>query len=42
MSLPRVLISDALSPAALEIFKQHGVAVDFQPDLGKDRTAWPR
>jgi D-3-phosphoglycerate dehydrogenase len=34
---PRVLISDALSPAALAIFKQRGVAVEFQPDLGRDK-----
>jgi D-3-phosphoglycerate dehydrogenase len=33
---PRVLISDALSPAAVQIFKDRGVEVDFQPDLGKD------
>src|SRR4051812_16144133 len=37
MSMPRVLISDALSPAAVQIFKDRGVAADFQPDLGKDR-----
>ncbi len=34
---PRVLISDALSPAAVAIFKERGVDVDFQPDLGKDK-----
>jgi D-3-phosphoglycerate dehydrogenase / 2-oxoglutarate reductase len=34
---PRVLISDALSPAALAIFKERGVEVDFQPALGKDK-----
>src|SRR5499425_880093 len=34
---PRVLISDALSPAAVQIFKDRGVDVDFQPDLGKDK-----
>jgi D-3-phosphoglycerate dehydrogenase len=34
---PRVLISDALSPAAVQIFKDRGVAVEFQPNLGKDR-----
>ena len=37
MPTPRVLISDALSPAAVQIFKDRGVAVDFQPDLGKDK-----
>src|SRR5436309_851089 len=34
---PRVLISDALSPAAVAIFKERGVDVDFQPNLGKDK-----
>ena len=34
---PRVLISDSLSPAAIAIFKERGVEVDFQPDLGKDK-----
>ena len=34
---PRILISDALSPAAVQIFKDRGVEVDFQPDLGKDK-----
>src|SRR5438128_5086074 len=34
---PRVLISDALSSAAVQIFKDRGVAVDFQPELGKDK-----
>ena len=33
----RVLISDALSPAAVAIFKDRGVSVDFEPALGKDR-----
>jgi len=33
----RVLISDALSPAAVQIFKDRGIAVDFKPDLGKDK-----
>jgi D-3-phosphoglycerate dehydrogenase len=37
MPQPRVLISDALSPAAVQIFKDRGVAVDFQPNLGKDK-----
>src|SRR5204862_2680918 len=37
MSKPRVLISDALSPAAVQIFKDHGIEVDFQPNLGKDK-----
>jgi D-3-phosphoglycerate dehydrogenase len=34
---PRVLISDALSPAAVQIFKDRGVDVDFQPNLGKEK-----
>jgi D-3-phosphoglycerate dehydrogenase len=34
---PRVLISDALSSAAVQIFKDRGVEVDFQPNLGKDK-----
>ncbi|NRG17398.1 phosphoglycerate dehydrogenase [Rhizobiales bacterium] len=34
---PRVLISDKLSPAAVQIFKDRGLEVDFQPDLGKDK-----
>jgi D-3-phosphoglycerate dehydrogenase len=37
MSKPKVLISDALSPAAVQIFKDRGVEVDFQPNLGKDK-----
>jgi D-3-phosphoglycerate dehydrogenase len=34
---PKVLISDALSPAAVQIFKDRGIEVDFQPTLGKDK-----
>jgi len=34
---PKVLISDALSSAAVQIFKDRGLEVDFQPDLGKDK-----
>jgi D-3-phosphoglycerate dehydrogenase / 2-oxoglutarate reductase len=37
MAKPKVLISDALSPAAVQIFKDRGVEVDFQPNLGKDK-----
>src|SRR5690242_21946843 len=37
MSKPKVLISDALSPAAVQIFKDRGIEVDFQPALGKDK-----
>lgn len=32
---PRVLISDALSPAAVAIFKDHGIAVDVKTGLAK-------
>ena len=33
----KVLISDALSPAAVQIFKERGITVDFQPKLGGDK-----
>ncbi|MFC3694727.1 phosphoglycerate dehydrogenase [Chenggangzhangella methanolivorans] len=36
---PRVLVSDKLSTAAVDIFKRRGVEVDFRPDLGKDKEA---
>ena len=36
---PRVLVSDKLSPTAVQIFQDHGVQVDYQPDLGKDKDA---
>ena len=36
---PRVLVSDKLSPAAIKIFKDRGIDVDFEPDLGKDKKA---
>src|ERR1700744_1929511 len=35
--MPKVLISDPLPPAAIQIFKDRGVEVDFQPNLGKDK-----
>ena len=34
--MPKVLISDELSDAAVQIFRDRGVAVDFMPQLGKD------
>ncbi|MBO0662343.1 phosphoglycerate dehydrogenase [Jiella sp. MQZ9-1] len=34
---PRVLVSDKLSATAVQIFKDRGIDVDFQPDLGKDK-----
>ncbi|HXX04658.1 MAG TPA: phosphoglycerate dehydrogenase [Xanthobacteraceae bacterium] len=37
MMAAKVLISDALSPAAVAIFKDRGLEVDFQPALGKDK-----
>jgi D-3-phosphoglycerate dehydrogenase len=36
---PRVLISDKLSPAAVEIFRERGVEVDVKPGLDKDALA---
>jgi D-3-phosphoglycerate dehydrogenase len=36
---PRVLISDKLSPAAVAIFKERGVAVDVKPGLDKEALA---
>ena len=35
--MPRVLVSDKLSPTAVQIFKDRGIDVDYQPDLGKDK-----
>src|SRR5246127_3936907 len=34
---PRVLISDALSDAAVQIFKDRGIETAFQPKLGSDK-----
>ena len=34
---PRVLVSDKLSPTAVQIFRDRGIEVDFEPDLGKDK-----
>ncbi|MFC5386949.1 phosphoglycerate dehydrogenase [Aquamicrobium segne] len=34
---PRVLVSDKLSPTAVQIFKDRGIEVDYLPDLGKDK-----
>lgn len=34
---PKVLISDKLSDAAVQIFKDRGLDVDFLPDVGKDK-----
>ena len=35
----RVLVSDALSPTALELFRSRGLEADYRPELGKDRHA---
>ena len=37
--MPKVLISDKLSPAAVQIFRDRGIDVTFEPDLGKDKDA---
>ncbi len=37
MTKPRVLVSDALSETAVQIFTDRGIDVDFQPNLGKDK-----
>ena len=34
---PKVLVSDKLSPTAVQIFRDRGIDVDFKPDLGKDK-----
>ncbi|MEP5517483.1 MAG: hydroxyacid dehydrogenase, partial [Bauldia litoralis] len=39
MTAPRVLVSDKLSPTAVQVFKDRGIDVDYQPDLGKDKDA---
>ncbi len=35
--MPKVLVSDALSETAVNIFKDRGIDVDYQPTLGKDK-----
>ncbi|MEM6932419.1 MAG: phosphoglycerate dehydrogenase [Pseudomonadota bacterium] len=37
--MPKVLISDKLSDRAVQIFRDQGIDVDFEPDLGKDPEA---
>ena len=34
--MPKVLISDSLSPRAVEIFRERGVEVDVKTDLSAD------
>ena len=36
---PKVLVSDKLSETAVQIFRDRGIEVDFQPNLGKDKDA---
>jgi D-3-phosphoglycerate dehydrogenase len=36
---PKVLVSDKLSETAVQIFRDRGIDVDFQPNLGKDKDA---
>ena len=35
--MPKVLVSDKLSETAVQIFRDRGIDVDFEPDLGKDK-----
>ncbi len=37
MTRPKVLISDALSDTVVQIFKDRGIDVTFEPKLGKDK-----
>ncbi|MCJ8140591.1 phosphoglycerate dehydrogenase [Falsirhodobacter halotolerans] len=39
---PRVLVSDALSETAVQIFRDRGVEVDYLPKLGKDKEELAR
>ena len=34
---PKVLVSDKLSETAVQIFRDRGIEVDFEPNLGKDK-----
>ncbi len=36
---PKVLVSDKLSETAVQIFRDRGIEVDFEPALGKDKDA---
>ena len=36
---PKVLVSDKLSETAVQIFRDRGIDVDFEPTLGKDKDA---
>ena len=35
---PKVLVSDKLSETAVQIFRDRGIEVDFEPSLGKDKV----
>ena len=35
---PKVPVSDTLFPAAIQIFQNRGIEVDFQPNHGKDKN----
>ena len=35
--MPKVLVSDKLSETAVQIFRDRGIDVTFEPDLGKDK-----
>jgi D-3-phosphoglycerate dehydrogenase / 2-oxoglutarate reductase len=37
--MPRVLVSDKLSEAALQVFRDRGIDADYDPELGKDKDA---
>jgi D-3-phosphoglycerate dehydrogenase len=37
--MPKVLVSDKLSETAVQIFRDNGIDVDFEPTLGKDKDA---
>ncbi|WP_128254898.1 phosphoglycerate dehydrogenase [Falsirhodobacter deserti] len=39
---PRVLVSDALSETAVQIFRDRGIDVDYMPKLGKDKEELAR
>jgi len=36
---PKVLVSDKLSETAVQVFRDRGIDVTFEPDLGKDKDA---
>ncbi len=35
--MPKVLVSDKLSPTAVKVFKDNNIDVDYLPDVGKDK-----